>query len=66
MKTIEPYTPIQYIIGKTEFCGLDFIVNKDVLIPRPETELVVEVVIELVTRDKRRVKRPGPRRRTKI
>ena len=58
MKTIAPHTPIQYIMGKSEFCGLDFIVNEDVLIPRPETEILVETVIELVARDKRQETSP--------
>src|SRR5579864_3369981 len=40
--------PTQYITGHQEFWGLDLLVSPAVLIPRPETEHVVETVLELV------------------
>jgi release factor glutamine methyltransferase len=40
--------PAQYITGHQEFWGMDFIVTPAVLIPRPETEHVIETVLELV------------------
>lgn len=40
------HKPVWYITGKIEFCDLDLAVNQNVLIPRPETELLVERVLE--------------------
>ncbi len=48
--------PIAYLVNEKEFYGHKFYVNEDVLIPRPETEVLVENVIKLVEREKSKVK----------
>ncbi len=46
-------TPIAYITGYREFWSRDFLVTPDVLIPRPDTELLIELSLELLPTDSR-------------
>lgn len=49
VKELSNHKPVQYITGETEFYGCKFLLNKNVLIPRPETEQMVQNIVDLVS-----------------
>ena len=53
MVRLQSGEPIQYVIGKAEFCGHTFKVTSDVLVPRPETELLVREAVNIAGRVQR-------------
>ena len=52
---LQTATPLQYILGETIFCGLKLKVAPAVLIPRPETEELVEWILEEQNQDRKTV-----------
>jgi len=57
LQRVAAHEPMAYVLGHREFYGLDLIVDKRVLIPRPETEMLVELVLEEGRRQKAEGKR---------
>jgi release factor glutamine methyltransferase len=50
------FEPIQYILGKAEFMGLEFRLTTDVFIPRPETEVLVETALKVTRSEGQKIR----------
>ena len=61
IQRLQKNEPVQYVLQKTVFCGLEIFVNNDVLIPRPETEELVDWIVNDVASEGKDVfeRRPG-------
>ena len=53
LRILEAGTPFAYIVGKKEFFGIELEISESVLVPRPETELLVEMVLQSHQRTRR-------------
>lgn len=59
------HEPVWQIVGRVEFWGMDFFVNQDVLVPRPETELLVEQVLQQIIINKKQITNKFQTQKTK-
>ncbi len=56
VERLQQNEPIQYVVGEADFYGLTFVVNNNVLIPRPETECLVDAVVRFIKQKDNRKK----------